>query len=55
MRILNIVLIILFTLSIKVTAGEISGVPSITDGDTIKISNKRIRFYGMEGWQTWKI
>ena len=48
MRILNIVLIILFTLSIKVTAGEISGVPSITDGDTIKISNKRIRFHGID-------
>ena len=48
MRILNIVLIILFTLSIKVTAGEISGVPSITDGDTIKILNKRIRFHGID-------
>ena len=48
MRIFNTAIIILFTLSIKVLAGEISGVPSIIDGDTIKILNKRIRFYGID-------
>ena len=48
MRIFNIVVIILFTLSIKVVASEISGTPSITDGDTIKILNKRIRFHGID-------
>ena len=48
MRIFNIVVIILFTLSIKVVASEISGTPSITDGDTIRILNKRIRFYGID-------
>ena len=48
MRIFNTTLIILFTLSIKVIAGEISGVPSIIDGDTIKILNKRIRFHGID-------
>ena len=48
MKIFNIVLIILFTLSIQVTAGEISGVPSITDGDTVKILDKRIRFHGID-------
>jgi len=44
----NIAIIILFTLSIKVIAGEISGVPSIIDGDTVKILNKRIRFHGID-------
>ncbi|MDC0618887.1 thermonuclease family protein [Pelagibacteraceae bacterium] len=48
MRIFNTALIILFTLSPQVIAGEISGVPSITDGDTIKILNKRIRFHGID-------
>jgi endonuclease YncB( thermonuclease family) len=48
MKIFNTVLIIFFTLSLKVVAGEISGVPSITDGDTIKILNKRIRFNGID-------
>ena len=48
MRTFNTTLVILFTLSLKVIAGEISGVPSITDGDTIKILNKRIRFHGID-------
>ena len=48
MRIFNIIVIILFTLTIKVIAGEISGVPSITDGDTVKILKKPIRFHGID-------
>ena len=48
----NIAIIILFTLSIKVIAGEISGVPSIIDGDTVKILNKRIRFHGIDTPET---
>ena len=48
MRIFNAAIIVLFVLSLKATAGEISGVPSITDGDTIKILNKRIRFHGID-------
>ena len=32
----------------KIYAIELSGFPSITDGDTIKISNKRIRFHGVD-------
>jgi endonuclease YncB( thermonuclease family) len=48
MRILNIALIILFTLSLEVIAGEISGVPTIIDGDTVKIVNKRIRLHGID-------
>tara|TARA_B100001093_G_scaffold325785_1_gene310806 strand:- start:11 stop:478 length:468 start_codon:yes stop_codon:yes gene_type:complete len=45
---LNIIIIILLISSSRILAGEISGVPSITDGDTIKISNKRIRFHGVD-------
>ena len=48
MRIFNVTVIILFTLSLKVIAGEISGIPSITDGDTIKILSERIRFHGID-------
>ena len=48
MRIFNFTVIILFTLSFKVIGAEISGVPSITDGDTIKILNKRIRLHGID-------
>ena len=48
MKIFNITIIILFSLSLKVIAGEIFGVPSITDGDTIKILNKRIRLHGID-------
>ena len=48
MRIFNTTIIILFVLSLKVIAGEIFGVPIITDGDTIKILNKRIRFHGID-------
>ena len=48
MKIFNATVIILFILSLNVIAGEISGVPMITDGDTIKIFNKRIRFHGID-------
>ena len=48
MKIFNVSIIILLILSLKVDAGEISGVPIITDGDTIKILNKRIRFHGID-------
>ena len=48
MKIFNISVIILFILSINVNAGEIFGVPRITDGDTIKILKKRIRFHGID-------
>ena len=32
----------------KIYAAELSGVPIITDGDTIKIINKRIRLHGID-------
>jgi endonuclease YncB( thermonuclease family) len=48
MKILNASIIILLILSFNVIANEISGVPSIIDGDTIKIFNKRIRFHGID-------
>ena len=48
MKTFNAAIIVLFVLSLRAIAGEISGVPSITDGDTIKILNKRIRLYGVD-------
>ena len=48
MKILKSSVIILSILSFNVVAGEISGVPRVTDGDTIKILNKRIRFNGID-------
>jgi len=48
MKIFNVSIIILLFLSSNVVASEISGVPRITDGDTIKILNKRIRFHGID-------
>ena len=48
MKIFNVSIIILFIINLSAVAGEISGVPRIIDGDTIKISNKRIRFYGID-------
>ena len=48
MKKLNIIYILLLILTSKISAGEISGVPIITDGDTIKIFNKRIRFHGID-------
>jgi len=48
MRIFNTILIILLVLNINVTASEISGAPNISDGDTVKILNKRIRLHGID-------
>ena len=48
MKIFNISIIILLLLNFNVFASEISGVPQIIDGDTIKILNKRIRFHGID-------
>ena len=48
MKIFNLSLIILLILSFNAISSEISGIPSITDGDTIKILKKRIRFHGID-------
>ena len=48
MKIFNISIIILLLLNFNVFGSEISGVPQIIDGDTIKILNKRIRFHGID-------
>ena len=64
MKIFNTTIIIFLILSLKIFAGElkvssgesnsfksindIHGTPIVTDGDTIKILNKRIRFYGVD-------
>ena len=41
------ILIFLF-LGVEAVAEEISGIPTITDGDTIKILNQRIRLHGID-------
>jgi endonuclease YncB( thermonuclease family) len=48
MKILIFAVVILLNLNIKIIASEISGFPVVTDGDTIKISNNRIRFHGID-------
>ena len=48
MKVFNVSIIILFILSFNAATSEISGVPSIIDGDTVKILNKRIRFFGID-------
>ena len=48
MKILVFVVIILLNLNAKVIASEIVGFSVITDGDTIKISNSRIRLHGID-------
>ena len=52
MKKFSIGLIILLLLNSKLLASEISGVAIITDGDTIKISNSRIRFHGIDAPET---
>ena len=52
MKIFNVSVIILFISSFNVVADEIFGLPRITDGDTIKILNKRIRFHGIDTPET---
>ncbi|MBL6857394.1 MAG: thermonuclease family protein [Pelagibacteraceae bacterium] len=48
MKKFNITLIIILILSSEILATEISGIPKIIDGDTIKIFNKRIRLHGID-------
>ena len=48
MRKLIYFFIILLSFNIKVMAGEIYGFPVIIDGDTIKISNNKIRLHGID-------
>ena len=48
MKIFKVFTIFIFFLTFEATAGEIAGSPIITDGDTIKIINKRIRLHGID-------
>ena len=48
MKIFKVFIIFIFFLTFKAIAGEIAGSPIITDGDTIKIINKRIRLHGID-------
>jgi endonuclease YncB( thermonuclease family) len=43
-----LVVIILLNLNKKIIASEIYGTPTITDGDTIKILNNKIRLHGID-------
>ena len=45
MKIFYVTIITLLILGSSVLANEMSGVPSITDGDTIKFFNKRMRLH----------
>lgn len=48
MKIFKVFTIFIFFLTFQATAGEIAGSPIITDGDTIRIINKRIRLHGID-------
>ncbi len=48
MKNLILILAILFNLNTKLVASEIYGFSVVTDGDTIKISNNRIRLHGID-------
>jgi|TARA_B110000967_G_C18547716_1_gene393797 endonuclease YncB( thermonuclease family) len=48
MKRLAFVLIILLNLNTDIIGSEIFGFPVITDGDTIKISNNKIRLHGID-------
>ena len=48
MKLLTFALVILLNLITKTIASEISGFAVVTDGDTIKISNDKIRLHGID-------
>jgi len=48
MRKLILIVIILLNLNTRIIASEINGIPIITDGDTVKISNNKIRLHGID-------
>ena len=48
MKKLILITIILLSLNAKAISSEIYGIPVITDGDTIKISNNKIRLHGID-------
>jgi endonuclease YncB( thermonuclease family) len=53
-RIISIIIIIL-TYNTKILAKEIRGFAKITDGDTIKINNNKIRLHGIDTPETKQI
>tara|TARA_B100000780_G_scaffold91570_1_gene63396 strand:+ start:88 stop:558 length:471 start_codon:yes stop_codon:yes gene_type:complete len=48
MKKITLIIIILLNLNEKIIASEIYGLPVITDGDTIKILNNKIRLHGID-------
>ena len=48
MKFLALLLVVFLNLNTKIIASEISGFAVVTDGDTIKISNNKIRLHGID-------
>ncbi|MDA7606088.1 thermonuclease family protein [Pelagibacteraceae bacterium] len=48
MKLLVFAIVVLLNLNTKIIAGEISGFADVTDGDTIKILNNKIRLHGID-------
>ena len=48
MKLLVLVLVVFLHLNTKIIASEISGFAVVTDGDTIKILNNKIRLHGID-------
>jgi len=48
MKELILIVVIFLNLNTRVSAGEVFGLPVVTDGDTIKISNNKIRLHGID-------
>ena len=48
MKLLVLVLVVFLHLNTKIIAREITGFAVVTDGDTIKISNNKIRLHGID-------
>ena len=48
MKLIMLTVIVLLNLNIEIIASEISGLAVVTDGDTINISNNKIRLHGID-------
>ena len=48
MKELILIVVIFLNLNTRVSAGEVFGLPVVTDGDTIKILNNKIRLHGID-------
>tara|TARA_B100000768_G_C11230683_1_gene354902 strand:- start:441 stop:911 length:471 start_codon:yes stop_codon:yes gene_type:complete len=48
MKLLVLTAVVFLSLNVKIIAGQISGFADVTDGDTIKILNNKIRLHGID-------